>query len=152
MKPSLFVSLAALALAACNQTPSPDTKQDGGEELAVADGKLVLPAVSGNPGAAYFSIVNRTKEPASLAAAAVAGAAKAELHESSGNSMSPLAAVAVPAGATVAFERGGKHVMVFGVPQSLKPGNSVRLTLTFAGGKTITGPLQVEAAGGGEMH
>jgi periplasmic copper chaperone A len=151
MKLSHLVPLAVLALAACNQSPA---TPDGGEpiagELSVTDGKLILPAVSGNPGAAYFTVTNGTTQPASLAAASVEGAAKAEMHESSGDSMAPLTSVTLGPGATATFERGGKHVMVFGVSKSLKPGDTAEIKLTFAGGKTAAGPLHVEAVGGAD--
>lgn len=158
MKLSYLAPLAVLALAGCNQGPasSPDEKPATGQ-LSVTGGKLVLPAVAGNPGAAYFTVTNGTGQPASLAAASVEGAAKAEMHETSGGSMQPLTVVTLGPGAAATFEPGGKHVMVFGVPQSLKAGGTAKLTLTFTGGKTATGALQVAAPGGdgdmpGNMH
>ena len=153
MKLSYLALFAALALAGCNQGPvsSGDEKPAAGQ-LSVTGGKLVLPAVAGNPGAAYFPVTNGTGQPASLAAATVEGAAKAEMHETSAGSMEPLTVLTLGPGAAVTFEPGGKHVMVFGVPKSLKAGGTAKLTLTFSGGKTATGTLQVAAAGGGDMH
>lgn len=157
MKPSYLAPFAVsivLALAGCHQAPASQTGQGtAAGQVSVSDGKLVLPAVSGNPGAAYFTVTNGTAQAVSLAAASVEGAAKAEMHETSAGSMAPLAAVPLAPGAAATFARGGKHVMVFGVPRQLKAGDTARLTLTFAGGKTVSGPLSVEAAGGGdEMH
>jgi copper(I)-binding protein len=155
MKLSYLAPLAALALAACHQGPAsaPDENPVAGQ-ISVTGGKLVLPAVAGNPGAAYFTVTNGTGQPASLAAASVEGAAKAEMHETSGGSMAPLTILTLGQGASVTFEPGGKHVMVFGVPRSLKAGDSVKLTLTFSGGKSATGALQVAPPGGGgeAMH
>ncbi|MDB5723698.1 MAG: copper chaperone PCu(A)C [Novosphingobium sp.] len=153
MKLSYLAPLAALALASCNQGPasSADETPVAGQ-LSVTGGKLVLPAVSGNPGAAYFTVTNGTKQPASLAAATVEGASKAEMHESMAGSMQPLTVLTLGPGAAVTFEPGGKHVMVFGVPQSLKAGGTSKITLTFSGGQTASGPLQVAAPGGGDMH
>lgn len=158
MKLSYLAPLAALALAGCNQGPAQGPTASADEnpvagQLSVTGGKLVLPAVAGNPGAAYFTVTNGTGQPASLAATSVEGASKAEMHETSGGSMQPLTALTLGPGAAVTFEPGGKHVMVFGVPQSLQAGGTAKLTLTFAGGKTASGPLQVAAAGGGgDMH
>src|ERR1700712_641738 len=155
MKLSYLAPLAALALAGCNQGPasSADESPVAGQ-LSVTGGKLVLPAVSGNPGAAYFTVTNGTGQPASLTGASVEGASKAEMHESGGGSMQPLTTLTLGPGAAAAFEPGGKHVMVFGGPRSLKTGGIAKLTLMFAGGKTASGPLQVEApgGGGGDMH
>jgi copper(I)-binding protein len=153
MKLSYLAPLAALALTACNQGPasSPDETPVAGQ-LSVTGGKLVLPAVSGNPGAAYFTVTNGTGQPAALAAATVEGASKAEMHESMAGSMQPLTVLTLGPGAAVTFEPGGRHVMVFGVPQSLKAGGTAKITLTFSGGQTASGPLQVAAPGGGDMH
>lgn len=158
MKLFHLAPLAALALtlASCGEAAGPTNEQASKAEksggFTIADGKLVLPAVVGNPGAAYFSITNGTKEPASLAAVSISGATKAEMHETSGNSMAPLTTLTLGPGATAPFEPGGKHVMVFGVPRALKPGDSVKVTLTFMGGKTAAAPLQVESASGGHDH
>jgi copper(I)-binding protein len=152
MKTNHILVLAALALAGCDRAAEPVEKVAAGADLTISDGRLVLPAVAGNPGAAYFKVTNGTAEPASLAAASIEGAAKAEMHETSGGSMAPLTTLTIGPGATASFERGGKHVMAFGLPRSLEPGGTAQMTLTFAGGATATGPLQVEAAGGGEAH
>jgi copper(I)-binding protein len=153
MKLSYLAPLAALTLAGCNQGPasSPDETPVAGQ-LSVTGGKLVLPAVAGNPGAAYFTVTNGTGQPASLAAATVEGASKAEMHESMAGSMQPLTTLTLGPGAAVTFEPGGKHVMVFGVPRSLQAGGTSKITLTFSGGQTASGPLQVAAPGGGDMH
>jgi copper(I)-binding protein len=156
MKLSHLAPLAALALAACHQGPASTAQESPvAGQLSVTGGKLVLPAVAGNPGAGYFTVTNGTAQPASLTGAAVEGAAKAEMHETSGGSMEPLTALTLGPGAAVTFEPGGKHLMVFGVPKPLQAGGTAKLTLTFAGGQTASGPLQVAAAGdgGGEhMH
>ena len=141
--------MLALGLAACSKSEAP-VQQDapGHAKLTVSGGELVLPAVSGNPGAAYFTLSNGTKEAAALAAVTVSGATKAEMHETSGGSMTPLTVVTLDPGSTVAFERGGKHVMLFGVSKSLKPGDTTKLKLNFTGGKEVAGELKVVSAGG----
>ena len=153
MKLSHLAPFAALALAACNQGPAPAAQESAAAgQLAVTGGKLVLPAVRGNPGAAYFTVTNGTAQPASLTGATVEGTTKAEMHETSGGSMAPLTALTVGPGAAVTFAPGGKHVMVFGVPGSLQAGAAAKLTLTFAGGQTASTSLQVTAPGGGAEH
>lgn len=154
MKLARFALLAplafALSLGACRQTVSPaEQEAQGKAEPSVTGGRLVLPAVSGNPGAAYFTVTNGTKDPASLAAVSVAGATKAEMHETNGSSMAPVTVLNLGPGATVSFEPGGKHVMLFGLSKSLKPGDKTKVTLNFSGGKETVGELEVEAAGGG---
>jgi copper(I)-binding protein len=153
MKLNYLALLAALALVGCNQGPAPTSDESPVPgQLSVTGGKLVLPAVAGNPGAAYFTVTNGTQQPVSLAAASVQGASKAEMHETGGSSMAPLTTLTLGPGAAATFEPGGKHVMVFGVPQSMKAGGTAKLTLAFAGGQKASGALQIAAAGGGDEH
>lgn len=157
MKLVRFAIIAPLALGlglvACRQTGTPAEQEVPGKaDVTVTGGQLVLPAVAGNPGAAYFTLANGTKEPVSLAAVSVAGATKAEMHQTTADSMQPLTSLTLGPGATLAFERGGKHIMLFGVSKSLKAGDSAKLTMLFAGGKQVVGELKVEAAGGSDHH
>ena len=74
-------------------------------------------------------------------------AVRAELHESmtmnnpstsSGQGMATMkpieGGVPVPAGSTIKFEQGGKHVMLFGVNARVKPDETMALVFTFASG------------------
>jgi copper(I)-binding protein len=155
MKPLTLLALgAALALGACQQQaekpadPSPDAKPG----LSLADGRLVLPAVSGNPGAGYFTLTNNGEKAATLAAVFIDGAEKAEMHETKESSMAPLPKLELKAGETVRFEPGGKHVMAFGLKPGLAAGGSVEITLTFADGDKLSAPLAIAAPGGGMDH
>lgn len=156
MKRALLLTCAlAFTLAACGKqetAPTPTESASAGPEapagLSLGDGKLVLPAVKGRPGAAYFSVTNGSDKDAVLAAAFVDGAAKAELHETMGGKMEPLKDVPVKAGETVSFARGGKHVMLFDLDEKLVAGGTAELTLTLANGDKISAPLKIEAAGG----
>jgi copper(I)-binding protein len=130
-------------------TAAPDAKPG----LSLAAGRLVLPAVKGNPGAAYFSLTNASDKPAAIAAVDVAGAGMASIHETiqvDGHStMRELKAPQAKPGQTLTFASGGKHVMVDGVPEGLKPGARVEITITFADGDKLSAPLVVVAPGGG---
>ncbi|MEZ5737396.1 MAG: copper chaperone PCu(A)C [Novosphingobium sp.] len=140
-----------LAVAACQQskeTPA-EANPDAKPGLSISGGTLVLPAVKGNPGAAYFTLTNSGDAPTSLANVYIDGAGKTEMHETKDGVMSPLNWVQLDPGATVKFERGGKHVMAFELADTLKPGDSAEMTLTFSGGDKLSAPLAVEAAGGG---
>lgn len=154
------VAVMALALSACQQGTAPETAPsesaaaapDAKPGLSLADGKFVLPAVKGNPGAAYFVLTNNGPKPAVIAAVDVAGAGMAMLHqtmEKDGHStMDMMSDPQVKPGETLAFAPGGNHVMVDGVPDGLKPGGTVEITLTFADGDKISAPLTVVAPGG----
>ena len=120
----IFASLAAVSLAlgaaACGGTAEEDAvveAPEGPVGVTVTDGLLNLPAVSGNPGAVYFTITNASDKQATIRAADMIGAASAMLHETSEWSgqmdMQELFQVPLPAGETLTFEPGGKHVMVY---------------------------------------
>ena len=83
-----------------------------------------------------------------LAAVFVEGAGKAEMHETKGGKMEPLNWAEIAPGATVTFERGGKHVMLFDLADTVKAGGTAEMTLTFSGGDKLSTPLRVETAGG----
>jgi copper(I)-binding protein len=158
MTKALFLLPAAcLALAACGDAGKPDAPAQPASESAAPEAKpglsatggvLVLPAVKGRPGVAYFALANGSAASASLAAVHVEGAGKAEMHQTVGGRMSPVTAVDLAPGATVKFERGGMHVMLFDLAESLAAGGTAEMTLTFAGGDKLSAPLAIEAAGG----
>lgn len=152
--PHAAMAAAALSLGACQQQKQPDSETAGvaGPEakpgLTVSDGVLVLPAVKGNPGVAYFALANASEAATSLAAVHVDGVGRTEMHETVGGRMASLNWAEVPAGETVRFERGGKHVMLFDLADSLAAGGTAEMTLTFSGGDKLSTPLRIEAAGG----
>ncbi len=157
----LAAACAVLALAACQQggpapeptetasTSAPETKPG----LALEGGRLILPAVKGNPAAGYFTLANGSDKAVAVAAVAVTGAGMAMLHEtmeSGGHStMAEMKDPQVQPGETLTLEPGGKHVMVFDLPEGLKPGGTVEITLTFADGDKLSAPLTIEAPGRG---
>lgn len=158
-----IVALAVLALAGCKEAPSssaPQTSASAGAPDAkpgvkLDSGMIVLPAVKGNPAGAYFNLTNTGAAAVTLAAVAVNGAEKAEMHETKGGTMVPMATLELKPGERVAFERGGRHVMAFGLADTIKPGSDVELTLTFADGDKLSGMLKAmpaNAAGHGAMH
>ena len=141
--------LVALTLAGCQEKSAvpAEANPDAKPGLTLSDGQLTMPAVTGNPGAAYFTLSNDGSEPVTLAAVSIAGAQKAEMHETSGGSMAPLAAVTLKGGEAVKFVRGGKHVMVFGLDASVTPGSKPEMTLTFADGDKLSASLEVLTPG-----
>ena len=100
-------------------------------------------------GAAYVTIVSPT--PDRLLSASSPAAKKAELHtmEMAGMvmKMRPLAGLDIPAGQPVALKPGGEHIMLMGLQQPLREGQSFSLTLNFekAGARTVS--VAVEKAG-----
>lgn len=143
--------LAVTALGACKQetpaAPTVTTETEPG--VTLSDGQLRLPAVKGNPGAAYFTVANTAASGTiSISAIAIAGAAKAEMHETKDGAMRMVDRVDVEAGSTVKFAPGGLHVMAFDLDHTLTAGGASILTATFADGSTAAVPLKLVAAGG----
>ncbi len=165
MKIARLLPLFALALTACQQDKSADpapAATDAASEaasaapaakpgLALSGATLVLPAVSGNPGAVYFTLTNGSDKPATLAAVTIDGATKTEMHETRGGTMVPVTTLAIKPGETVKFERGSHHVMAFELAAKLAPGSTGEVTLTFADGDKLSAPLKIEAAGAAAM-
>ncbi len=126
MKPLIAACLSMLMLAGCGGDSGP----------GATDAWVRLPAVPGRPAAAYVTITGGAADDR-LVQIATPSAARAELHESmampgGAMSMQPLTEVPVAAGTRVDFAPGGRHVMLFGLDPSLKPGGTVRIELGFA--------------------
>jgi hypothetical protein len=137
-------------LAACQPAAKPADSNSA--PITIAYGKLVLPAVKGNPGAAYFTLTNNSNAVMRLAAVDIAGAGMAMFHETKemgGHAtMGDLKSPEVQAGASLTFSPGGRHVMVDALPANLAPGSKVIMTITFDNGTKADAPLAVIAAGG----
>jgi copper(I)-binding protein len=107
-------------------------------------------------GAAYVTIVSPT--PDRLLSASSPVAKKAELHtmEMAGMvmKMRPIAGLDIPAGQPVALKPGGEHIMLIGLQQPLREGQSFTLTLNFekAGARTVSVAVEKAGAMSGMTH
>jgi copper(I)-binding protein len=153
MKPArlltILAPMAALALAACQQQAEApvDKNPDAKPGLSASDGMLVLPAVKGNPAAAYFTLANGDDKAVTLAGVSIDAAESAEMHESKDGKMGAVDQVELAPGAIVKFAPGGMHVMAFNLKPEVAAGNTVEMTLTFADGDKLSTPLAVKPAG-----
>jgi len=93
-------------------------------------------------GAAYVTITSPTADR--LVTASTPVAKKAELHTMSMQGMvmkmRPISGVDIPAGHPVGLKPAGEHIMLMGLSQPLREGQSFPLTLDFekAGPRTVT--------------
>lgn len=89
----------------------------------------------GRNGAAYFTLVNSGESDIKLVGVSAGVAKRVELHthkmEGDIMRMRPLEHIIVPAGTTVTLKPGGHHVMLMGLTQKLKEGDSFPLTMFF---------------------
>lgn len=153
----LLSGLALLSLSACGQqtdqakptaTEAPDAKPG----IAVAEGTFMLPVIAGNPGAAYFALSNDSANTVSIAAIAIDGVGKTEVHQTMGGSMKPVDRIDVEPKLALKFERGGLHVMAFEVSDRLKAGDTIEMTITFTDGDKVSAPLKIVAMGADMDH
>ena len=107
------------------------------------------PAVAGSPGAGYMTLANHGATPEILVKVESPLARKVEVHQSSMSggmaSMRPVERLTIPPGGSVAFAPGGYHLMFVGLAKSLKSGDVLPATLTFASGAKVKAAFAVTA-------
>jgi copper(I)-binding protein len=111
-------------------------------------------ALAGRTGVVYLSMMAMGGADRLLGAQTPI-AEKIELHESYQSEgvsrMRPVEAIPVAAGGTVTLAPGGLHMMLIGLRQALKPGDSFPLTLRFEKAGTVETTVKVGNAGGMDM-
>ncbi len=102
-------------------------------------------------GAAYLTILNQGPGDDRLIAISTPVADTAALHrtveEQGVMKMLPVPALELKAGAKIAFEPGGYHIMLMKLRAPLKEGQSFPLALTFEKAGRIEATVKVEKAG-----
>ena len=146
IRAALALAVAALGPVACSETPEqPDSAApDAPAGITVANARLMLPPVAGNPGAVYFDVKNEGERNMFIRAVSVAGADSAEMHTPD---MQLVLQVAVPPGGETKFEPGGQHVMAMDLADTVPAGGTAEVTATFLGGDKVSFPAEVRAAG-----
>lgn len=156
MKKSFFAGLAlgvaTLSLTACgSDAPEETVAPDGVPGLSVTNARLVLPPVAGNPAALYFDLIYNGDRSLALNRVVVEGAESSMMHEMSEwagkMEMMEMPPLVLTSGEAVAFEPGGKHIMVMGVSPELKAGGTTEATVVVAGGDKVSFPVDIRAAG-----
>jgi copper(I)-binding protein len=111
-------------------------------EVIVTDAtvRLLPPGVLNT--AAYFSIQNQSDISQTLIGVSADFAAKAEIHNhvlvDGMMSMQQQFEVVIPPGKRVKFSSGGLHIMLFGLKQPLREGQSVVFRLLTKEGESIS--------------
>lgn len=142
-----------LGLTACSDGESAATEAAAGQVpgMTITNARMVLAPVAGNPAAVYFDLSYEGEKGLAIRKADVEGSGSTMIHDYGEYDfkvqMMEALPVALTKGTKVAFEPGGLHVMAMAPPASLKPGDSVDVTLTMSGGATQTFAAEVRAAG-----
>jgi periplasmic copper chaperone A len=124
--------------------------QPAGPEVSNAWARATAPGAQ--DGVAYLTIQSPTADR--LVGASTPVAKKAELHTMSMQGMvmkmRPMAGLDIPAGQAITLKPGGQHVMLMGLNQPLREGQSFPLTLDFAkaGPRTVTVAVEKPGATG----
>jgi copper(I)-binding protein len=101
---------AALLLSGCGPTP----------QLKVKEAVLTLSPVDNNPSVMHFNVYGGP-EDVHLLRVSSPSAVRVEMHDvtvdakTGAVTMAPMDRVLIPSGEKVAFKKGGKHVMIWGV-------------------------------------
>lgn len=111
--------------------------------------RLVMPSL---PAAGYFILSNSGATEKTLIGAASPACGMLMLHRSVDQGgqerMVEVANVPVPAQGKVSFMPGGYHLMCMSPAAAMRPGQSVPVTLRFAGGELLTASFPVRNATG----
>ncbi len=121
----------ALALTAACTSGRPDADP----QITVTAAWMRVPPNGRDTSAAYLMIRNDGGADTLLSVSSpMADDVQMHISEMNGDMMSMREedSVAIPAHDTMAYQPGGRHLMVFGVREGLKAGDEVPLTLTFA--------------------
>ena len=128
-----------IALAACGST-APAAKASAASPAKISvSGAYVPLSATPDMAVAYFDISNTGGSDDRLLDVTSPDAQSAEMDLSTATSMTAISGgVDVPAHATTAFARDGKHVMLMDLSPAPKLGGRVELRLTFQHSGTIT--------------
>lgn len=160
----LVALIAALLLALPLATPLLAHEEVVGD-LHFIHPHIPQPAASAKTAGGYMAVTNTGSIADRLIGIETDIAAKAELHESKVDangvgSMSHLDGADLPAGGTLSLERGGMHVMFFGLTRPLLEGERHKATLIFEQAGRVEIEFMIDppagqgsgAAAGAESH
>ena len=103
----------------------------------------------GGNGGAFMLLKNSGTTPDKLIRAASEVAETVEIHqtvmEGDVMRMSPVEFIEIPAGGEVELKPGSYHVMLIGLKQDLKAGDTINITLTFENAGETTVKVEVRA-------
>ena len=143
------IGLTLLALSISLTAGLPAAAAESGLELS---GAYMQTTITSRPAAGYFTLKNNGDADRVLVGASSPGCGSVMLHKTESvngmETMLPVDSVPVPIHQSITFAPGAFHLMCMSPSESMKPGGSVPVTLTFEGGVSLTSDFPVRAAGG----
>jgi len=143
------IALVIFAMAALSASATAQAGAPQGVSLSQQWFRFITPTI---PAAGYFTLSNSAAAPEMLVGANSPDCASLMLHQSVTKNgveqMIMVPKVAVPAHGTLRFAPGGYHLMCMSPAAALRPGQSVPVTLRFAGGETMGVNFPVRGATG----
>jgi copper(I)-binding protein len=141
--------LVLLVLAGTLIAGLPAAADEHGLEVSDAYMQTTIPS---RPAAGYFTLKNNGDVDRVLVGVSSPGCESIMMHKSESvdgmEKMLMVDNVPVPAHQSVAFAPGGFHLMCMSPAETMKPGSSVPVTLTFEGGISLISDFPVRSAGG----
>lgn len=136
---------AALILGSCGPTP----------QLKVKEAVLTLSPVDSNPSSFHFNVYGG---PADVYLLRVSSPSviRSEMHDvgvdpkTGAVTMEPLSRVLIPSGKTVAFKKGGKHVMMWGVNLVPRRLGEIEVEFLFSNNQRILVEARVQEIDGSD--
>lgn len=135
--------LASLLLAAsgCGEKPSQ-------ADIVISDAVMPVPAPGQATAAVYLALSNNGTDTLVINHISAPVAEHIEVHrnlyEDGMMKMRPVNHLMINPGSRLLFTPGGYHLMVFGMANPLKSGDSFPITIEFEGGKSVTAAVAVK--------
>jgi hypothetical protein len=153
MRRLLAVAMIAMPLAGFAQQSG--AQQSGAQQSEIQiDHVWSRAAMAGHEGVVYLTITE-TGPPDTLTGVTTPVAAMAGLHETVNDNgvmkMRPVTTLPIEPGKPVMLAPGGRHIMLMGLKQALKEGDSFPVTLSFAKAGQVTATATVAKAGAAAM-
>lgn len=169
LMPVLALSMAAFALAGCDDKKEEQAAAPAGTETPVAESTMpaadavaativasdavaYATALGSINGAVFVTLQNPQTASDSLTGASTDVAESVEIHQTTTDaagtsSMSKVAAIEILAGEHVRLAPDGYHLMLIGLKSPLTEGQTFNVALTFTNAGSVTVPVSVVAAG-----
>jgi periplasmic copper chaperone A len=147
MNRRIFTAAAALAtlLGSCGPTP----------QLKVKEAVLTLSPVDSNPSSMHFNVYGGPSDVYLLRVSSPS-AIRTEMHDvgvdpkTGAVTMQPMTRVLIPSGETVAFKKGGKHVMMWGVNLIPRRLGEIEIEFLFSNNERILVEARVQEIDGSD--